>query len=739
MKPNDDFKLGIIKNGKLEPGDEKFMINFDYPDEKYEIIYANIDNDPEKDSYLRSILGAQLKKPFQENVQITITTNSDTGKIVRIAIQLDSEKKLADIFYTTPWGVIKKNCTGIGATTLELKTKRNSIIVVPTKSLAYTKYKKGLEENQSYCYVGSPIGDITEQDTTKRIREYLNHNISRGKKFLVVADSVGPLIKTIGEKRVYRDFFFMVDEIDIYQTDNTYRPKLENVIDYYFKFPFQNRCLVSATISEFSNPAINQEPLIELTYTQNRQRNIHLVHAQNHHIVTKERIEKLYKTTDHKIVIAYNSIRYIRKVIELLDEPLKQDCAILCSPASETTAGEYYKELTDAKLHKRITFLTCTYYVGIDIDDRYDLISISNTQNTYTLLSPAKLTQIAGRCRDKQGPYSETVIFDSKSIKWQIIPAKYREYLLKLASDLKDYALASKKIIANYPKLVDETFALIQTDIIERSKKAYIDQTPISIVRTNIENNCDISYFNIDAIYESAIMKMEVYNDPMGLPDRLAKEGHHINVTIDDRAASKEQLEQEKLSDEQYNKINQQSIDRLVKQLHSLHNSRSLTGKELKTLARQKGISKVEQVFLKRFQELYHYIPFLQLVRQLQENVQTNEKWYKGFKSKALIWALDENHPFKTLATKHLALNKIYTRDELLIKANIIASVYGKGRQIKESEVRPFIRLICDTQRGKNSKGEVTDRILSFNPLKLTGTPVQTIPATTPISDIITL
>ena len=52
MKPNDDFKLGIIKNGKLEPGDEKFMINFDYPDEKYEIIYANIDNDPEKDSYL---------------------------------------------------------------------------------------------------------------------------------------------------------------------------------------------------------------------------------------------------------------------------------------------------------------------------------------------------------------------------------------------------------------------------------------------------------------------------------------------------------------------------------------------------------------------------------------------------------------------------------------------------------------------------------------------------------------
>lgn len=39
---------------------------------------------------------------------------------------------LQDVFVTTPHGLIKKNRTGIGATTLELNSPRNSIIVVPT-------------------------------------------------------------------------------------------------------------------------------------------------------------------------------------------------------------------------------------------------------------------------------------------------------------------------------------------------------------------------------------------------------------------------------------------------------------------------------------------------------------------------------------------------------------------------------------------------------------------------------
>ena len=72
------------------------------------------------------------------------------------------------------------------------------------------------------------------------------------KKLLVVADSLGRLLGIIGKN--YKDYFLMIDEVDVLQTDNNFRPLLENVIDYYLMFPSKNRCMVTATMKEFSNP-----------------------------------------------------------------------------------------------------------------------------------------------------------------------------------------------------------------------------------------------------------------------------------------------------------------------------------------------------------------------------------------------------------------------------------------------------------------------------------------------------
>ena len=50
----------------------------------------------------------------------------------------------------------------------------------------------------------------------------------------------------------------MIDEIDVLQTDNNFRPQLENVIDYYLMFPLKNRCMVTATMKEFINPLLKE-------------------------------------------------------------------------------------------------------------------------------------------------------------------------------------------------------------------------------------------------------------------------------------------------------------------------------------------------------------------------------------------------------------------------------------------------------------------------------------------------
>lgn len=92
------------------------------------------------------------------------------------------------------------------------------------------------------------------------------------KKILVVADSLPRLMEYLPQN--LEKWHIMVDEIDCYQTDGVYRPALENVIDYFFKFPERNRCLVSATIRPFSDPRLADLPLIDVKYDKHSIRSI---------------------------------------------------------------------------------------------------------------------------------------------------------------------------------------------------------------------------------------------------------------------------------------------------------------------------------------------------------------------------------------------------------------------------------------------------------------------------------
>ena len=51
----------------------------------------------------------------------------------------------------------------------------------------------------------------------------------------------------------------MIDEVDVIQSDSTYRPALGNAIDWYLRFPKENRCLVAATYRNFSHPVLKRE------------------------------------------------------------------------------------------------------------------------------------------------------------------------------------------------------------------------------------------------------------------------------------------------------------------------------------------------------------------------------------------------------------------------------------------------------------------------------------------------
>jgi len=164
---------------------------------------------------------------------------------------LQNDTHISDSFEYLPNGRIDKRVTGIGATYSELKANRHSIIVEPLRAIASFKAYK-----HDAIYVGSKTKYHNKPLSTKNLAESVLDITVTNKpvKIMVVADSLPRVIEALGINFFKDDFFFMVDEIDTFQVDSGYRESLEQVIDIYFKF--KNRCVVSATLREFTNPKL---------------------------------------------------------------------------------------------------------------------------------------------------------------------------------------------------------------------------------------------------------------------------------------------------------------------------------------------------------------------------------------------------------------------------------------------------------------------------------------------------
>ena len=420
--------------------------------------------------------GAGIKTIPQDTV-ITSLDNLLFGRppeVIREEVG-DSFWNLADFIDKMPHGIVDKQIPGIGATTLEINSKRNSIIVFPTKALAYGKHSK----HPNTLYVGSEIKGEKEKVTNQQIEEYLAKD--GYKKLLVVADSLGRLLSIIGKEN-YKDYFLMVDEIDVLQTDNNFRPQLENVIDYYFMFPSKNRCMVTATMKEFNNPHLKTECRFPITWQYNTHRNIDLLHTDN---ITQAVIEKVISHPKEKVFIAYNSILQIRNIIASLDEETRKECAILCSEASIKEAGEYFvpKLGDNDTLPARINFATCCYFTGIDIEDSYHLITVSDVRRSHSMLTLDRMTQIHGRCRKVNGILSETIIYNT--LGYVSVMESMDSYAITLLHKAKKVlkVIESADNIMQGDHTLTDLFAMVKEAIREKAQERIAGNELINLTR----------------------------------------------------------------------------------------------------------------------------------------------------------------------------------------------------------------------------------------------------------------
>ena len=598
---------------------------------------------------------------------------------------------LSNYLTKMPHGLVDKKITGIGATTLEINSKRNSIIVFPTKALAYGKHSK----HPNTLYVGSEIKGESKKVTNQQIEEYLAKD--GYKKLLVVADSLGRLLGIIGKN--YKDYFLMVDEVDVLQTDNNFRPQLENVIDYYLMFPSKNRCMVTATMKDFNNPLLKKECKFFITWTYNTRRDVKLLHTNN---ITQAVIEKVISHPTEKVFIAYNSILQIRNIIASLDEETRKECAILCSEASIKEAGEYFvpKLGDNDTLPARINFATCCYFTGIDIEDSYHLITVSDVRRSHSMLTLDRMTQIHGRCRKVNGILSETIIYNTLGyVSVMESMDSYAVTLLHKAKKVLKVIESADNIMQGDHTLTD-LFAMVKEAIREKAQERIAGYESINLTRKDVHGKDVPAYLNIDYIIERTEL-YSTYFMPETLKEVLRKQVKIISYNSLNYDVSPEQNIIEKTNKDAQNKLTDSNIQDAIKYIKTLSTTGQLNDNTLYSYTRH--CRSKTKIFLERFIKLYKYVDLDSLLHQLWEIRTVNSVAFKNLNNTIMYWALDEEHPFKVAIRRCFTLNRSYSANEIQDKLTPIVQ-YHLHKVLKPRKYVVLLKAIYTISRTSRNK-----------------------------------
>lgn len=703
---------------------------------KYEIAYGrnplyNHYNDSIFNSQVPYWLNGGLVKYQNINIKCNIDWEVPNEKINSVSFLMPRDNSyLGDVFVTAPYGIIKKNRTGVGATTLELDSPRNSIIVVPTRALAYNKAVnskiEGEENKYRILYVG---GDIAGFNVPK-ISTYLEDVSIEYKKLIVVSDSLQRLLNIIGKEN-YNDYFLMIDEIDSYQYDCSYRPNMEDVIDYYFQFHPTQRCLVSATISSFANKQIEEEPIINVQFNAPLIRNINLLHTDDTNIRLKKTIENIhFNNPAEKILVAYNAVSSCLVVINSLEEELRSECAMLCSAKNEGTIPYYY-EIIENQLPKKISFMTCTYFVGIDIMERFHLISVINSKKPHSVLSTDKLQQIAGRCRHADGLLSETVIYSTKTQDEAFSPVEISEKALHDAKQLSSVGNSYSELKFKFPKVFMFRDDLDIDNFIKGSRKSYGGSHPVQIIRRNTNKLFTPSFFNIDNIRIQTELMKNLYAQNDTLYNELCSLGY--NVYFQDCSTESEHLspDVERETETQIQQSNQEQREELI---ILLREETTLENRENLANRLKSHCSMQNSIFIEHFIELQIYVPFEVLVQAL--SLYDKPREYNKFYSSVVFWALDESHQFKIAFHQQFPLNVLISGNELTERFNNIwQSSFGYNK-LSNRQALPILQLFCKIRKTSSRTITTPYIIESYDVNNFNCQPISTIPANANIRNI---
>lgn len=333
-------------------------------------------------------------------------------------ITIHKGQYLSDVMNEIPSDcILSKKIPGCGATTLELDTQRNSIIIVPNVPVIKSK-----------CSKYDNLLGVYENVTADKICNYLTSNTLH--KIMITPESFCK-VKTACERcgiDLYSHFFLLMDECHQLIKDVDYREDIVLPMTDFFRF--KEKALVSATPIGFSDPRLKEFGTIEVNADYDYRQEITVTHTYNIQKVANEYL----KNHDGTICFFINSVVEIYAIMKQLN--ILEDSAVYCAPKSrmklrnEYSFDNAYKDWS-AETMKKYNFFTGRFFTAFDLDLPYkpDLVMVTDPYiSEYTMLDiDTDCIQICGRFRNGINSAThiyrvnpEIIIKDREQIEWEI-------------------------------------------------------------------------------------------------------------------------------------------------------------------------------------------------------------------------------------------------------------------------------------------------------------------------------
>ena len=335
-------------------------------------------------------------------------------------ITLTKGQYLSDVMQEIPTDcILSKKIPGCGATTLELNTNRDSIIIVPNVPVILSKCNK--YPNLLGVYEG--VGQ-------HQVVEYIGNTDVR--KIMTTPESFSK-VKSACEKlglNIYADFFLLMDECHQLIKDVDYRVDIVMPMNDFFSF--NRKALVSATPLGFSDPRFEENLFytIDIEADYDYRQDITVTHTYN----IAKAVEEYLEQHNGTVCFFINSVAEIYSLMKHFE--LLKDSAVYCAPKSRSKLkNEYnftsaYSEWTPNTM-KRLNFFTGRFFTAFDLELDYkpDLVMISDPYTSeHTILDvDTDCIQICGRFRNginsaahiyRANP--ETIVKSREQIEWEI-------------------------------------------------------------------------------------------------------------------------------------------------------------------------------------------------------------------------------------------------------------------------------------------------------------------------------